>query len=652
MTPPPTTWSTRFGALVGQLIALALIALAIRYAAAWAAETERPGANPALALVERGVIEMRTNPEASKRDADEALRLLQGQPDADLEIRARLIVCDYQAERDTAAAEREIDAGTALLPQAHQVGLKAGLLDCRGQMFETAGNNAKARAMYEQAVTVATDTHDDEMLAQSLFSRGYLLGLEAEYATGLADLKRSQALYDRLNKPVHSLTTLNAIAILYNRMGDYAQATYIYSRALKAQREAGMLREEVVTLHNLGRAYENLHEWDGARQSFSQSLAMSHQLNYPRGEAYALRGLAAVANASGDPQGALETLKRAEALQRQTPDARLRAQIELARGIAFHKLEKLPESIAALEDALQVFRQADAMGELNATYSELADVYAQSGNWHAAFDRRTQAKEVSDRLLNNQLDQRFAALKVEFDTAAKEKENAALTRENEINQKALAQERNVRNLQALVIFLAAMLAVVLALLAVHQRRHALRMKSLALTDELTGVPNRRSVLTRLEPLLRDASSRPCSILIIDIDHFKRINDQHGHPAGDDVLRLVAETVRTGVVEPAFFGRLGGEEFLIVLPGTDLEQARVAAERFREDIMSIDTSRWYTDRRRVTASIGCAVSVPGADTPSSMLKRADFALYAAKRRGRNCVETEVSPDVASLVLEAK
>ena len=276
---------------------------------------------------------------------------------------------------------------------------------------------------------------------------------------------------------------------------------------------------------------------------------MSRQLNYPRGEAYGLRGLAAVSNAAGDPQGALDTLNRAEALQRQTPDARLRAQILLARGIAYHKLEKLPESIVALEDALQVFRQADAMGELNSTYSELADVYAESGNWHAAFDRRTQAKEVSDRLLNNQLDQRFAALKVEFDTAAKEKENAVLTRENQINQRALAWERNVRNLQAMVILLAATLAVVLALLAIHQRRSALRMRSLALTDELTGVPNRRAVLTRLEPLLRDASAGPSSILIIDIDHFKKINDQHGHPAGDEVLKVVADSVRRGVVEP-------------------------------------------------------------------------------------------------------
>lgn len=600
---------------------------------------------------------MRSDPEASKRDAEEALRLLKSRPDVDLELRAHLILCDYLAERDIQAATREIDAGNALLPKAHRVGLRAGLLDCQGQIYETVGNNARARAAYEEAVAVSAQTHDEEMLAESLFSRGYLLGVQGEYASGLTDLKRAQSLYDRLNKPVHALTTLNSIAILYNRMGDYSQARNIYSRALKAQHQEGLQREEAVTFHNLGRAYENLHEWADAKQAFSASLALCRQLNYLRGEAYALRGLAAVSNASGDPKAALETLARAEVLQQQTPDARLRAQIQLARGIALHKLNRLADSGAALESALAVFREADAMGELNSTYSELAEVYAQSGNWRAAYENRTLAKETSDRLLNNQLDQRFATLKVEFDSAAKDKENAALLHENEINQKALAQGQSVRHLQAAVIVLSAALVLVLATLAVHQRRSALRMRYLALTDELTGVPNRRSVLSRLDPLLRDPQSGACAVLIIDIDHFKKINDQHGHPTGDEVLKVVAHAVRAAVTEPGFFGRLGGEEFLIVLPRTDLVQSRLSAERFRQAILSIDTSRWFPDKRRITASIGCAVSKPGADTPSSMLKRADSALYAAKRAGRNCVRSEpeappgLPPDVDSIAARA-
>jgi diguanylate cyclase (GGDEF)-like protein len=602
------------------------------------------GATPAdshaaAALVERSVLEVRSDEEASRRDADSALALLQQQPDPDLEIRARLVLCDYQSERDPVAAQKQIDASLALLPGAKRQGLRAGVLDCEGEVAETAGNNTAARAAYEQAVTVATQSGDDEMLAGSLFLRGWLLGLQGEYAAGLADLRNASVLFEKLHKPLHVLTTLNGIATLYNRMGDYEQAKHIYTRALKDQREAKMYREEAVTLHNLGRAHENTGEWDAARQAFTECLEICRRIGYRRGEAYALRGLAAVANATGDPRGALETLKQATELQRQTPDARLGAQILRARGVALHQLDRLGESATALEEAATILRQGDDLGELNATDSELAAVYAAMGNWRGAFERQTDAKNISDQLFKNQVDQRFASLKIEFDTAAKERENAVLMRENEASERALRQAQSVRRLQATVIVLTVLLAGLLATLAIYQHGSSLRMRQLAMTDELTGVPNRRAVLARLEPLLAKADEPPCSILIIDIDHFKTINDHHGHVAGDQVLKLVAARVASAVSEPGFFGRLGGEEFLIVLPGTPMEAARGIAEGFRERIMSLDTARWFTDRRRITASIGVTPSEPGADTISSMLQRADAALYVAKRSGRNCVRTE-------------
>ena len=618
--------------LSGALVLLVIMLLPVAHAAG----------NPVEALIERGTLAMRTDPDSSKRDADQALELLKAHPDPDLEIWARMLICDYQSERDTAAAQREIAAATALLPQARRQGLRASILNCEGESLENAGNNTQAMAQYTEAVSIASSEHDDEMLAFSLYERGYLLGVMGDYANGLVELRRADALFERLKKPLHALTTLNSIATLYNRMGDYVQARHIYTRALAAQREAGMLREEVVTLHNLARVNENLHDWDAARTAFSEVLDISRKINYLRGEAYAMRGLAAVANALGDPAGALETLKSAEVLQKQVPDARLRAQIQLARGIALHKLQRLPEATVALESALADFKQADALAELNQVYTELAAVYAETGNWHDAYARQVDAKNTSDKLLKNQLDQGFATLKVEFDTATQDKENAALKRQNEANQRALAQARSVRRLQATVIILTISLVLLLTLLAVFQHRSTLRMHLLAMTDELTGVPNRRAVLGRLDPLLRRESPEPSAILIIDIDYFKVINDQLGHSTGDEVLKVVAATVSASVSEPAFFGRLGGEEFLIVLPDTGLHAARTMAERFCEKIEAIDTSRWFDDRRRITCSIGVAVSVPGRDTPSTMLQRADAALYSAKRGGRNCVRTEPAP----------
>ena len=404
-----------------------------------------------------------------------------------------------------------------------------------------------------------------------------------------------------------------------------------------------MTREQVVTLHNLGRVNENLRDWDAARTAFNECLEISRSINYIRGEAYALRGLAAVSNATGDAEGALQTLSNAEVLQKQVPDARLRAQIQLARGIALHKLQRLPESTAALESALADFRQADSLSELNQVYTELASVYAETGNWRDAYARQVDAKTTSDKLLRNQLDQGFATLKVEFDTASQEKENEALKRQNEANERALVQAHNVRRLQATVLILTISLVLLLTLLAVFQHRSTLRMRLLAMTDELTGVPNRRAVLRRLDPLLRAEEPLLCAILIIDIDFFKAINDQLGHSAGDEVLKVVAATVRSGVSEPAFFGRLGGEEFLIVLPGNGLEEARATGEGLCARIRAIDTSGWFGEHRSITCSIGVSVSVPGKDTPSTMLQRADAALYSAKRGGRNCVRTEPAPE---------
>ena len=604
---------------------------------------------PVSSLIDQAAVAARIDPEVSKRQAESALELLRRDPNPDLEIRAHLLLCDYYSERDRAAAEQQIAAATALLPQATRPGLRAGALNCQGETLQTVGESGQARVLYDQAAVVATQTGDNQMLAEVLFSSGYLRALQGEYAVGLNELRRAQRLFEQQQMPQHALAALDSIAITYNRMGDFTEAAHLFQRALEAQHKAGLKRDEMVTLHNLGRAQENLQEWDAARNAFAASLELSRQLDYIRGQAYALRGLATVANAQGNANSAMTLLDRAAELQQRTPDVRLLAQIELARGVALHQLKRLKESAAMLGQALLVFRQTDSLGELAPTYDELAAVDADLGDWRDAFEYRTLAQGTATRLLRDQLDQRFETLKVEFDTAAKEQENELLTRENEANQKALAQQQRAGNLRTAVVVLTALLLAVLVWLAVHQRRSTLRLRALAMTDELTGVPNRRAVLALLAQLLR-RSHTPTSILIMDIDHFKSINDRHGHLIGDETLRAMTANLREAVAEPAVFGRLGGEEFAAVLPATGIAQAIITAERLRERVMRIDLSRWLGDRR-ITVSIGVATSVPTRDTISVVLRRADAALYAAKDAGRNCVRTheaaedQVTPRVA-------
>lgn len=617
------------------LTALLLASPSVR---AQAAATSEP--HPAEALVERAASNQRMRPQDSFRFAGEAIAALAQRPDADLEMRARTLLCSHLAERDRPAAEAEVAAAEPLLPRLRRKGLRAGMLGCQGEILEYVGDNVPAMSFYQQAVGVAEAAGEQELLAGALFQRGYLRGLQGSYATGLIDLRRAQALYEKLGLAQHAATTLNGIAIVYNRMGDHTQSRAYYQQTLAAQQSAGLLREQAVTLHNLGRANESLGAWSEASQSFEASLALCREIGYRRGEAYALRGLASVRNATDDARGALALLADADALQRQTPDTRLRAQILLQQGIALRLLKRAPESRPALVEALDIFRHADSQAELAATHAAMAATAVDLADWRAAYEHQLEFKAASDRLLQRQLDQRFATLKVAFDAEAKEKENQSLLRERKVAEQALEQSRDAGQLQLVLIGVAGLLLAGLTLMALRMRRATARMRVLALTDELTGLPNRRAVLARLREQLERRGTAPCAVLIADLDNFKTINDRLGHAIGDEVLRAVGSVLADAVRDPVFVGRLGGEEFLVVLPNTELEPACHVAERIREQVRALDTRRWLGEDP-LTVSLGATVSHGANDSLSDMLRRADLALFAAKRGGRDRVVADDS-----------
>ena len=161
----------------------------------------------------------------------------------------------------------------------------------------------------------------------------------------------------------------------------------------------------------------------------------------------------------------------------------------------------------------------------------------------------------------------------------------------------------------------------------------------ATTDALTGLPNRRTITERASVLLAlaHAGQQPFSVAVIDVDHFKAINDQHGHDIGDLVLQAVAASLRAHCRGEEVVGRQGGEEFVALLPEADAAGAHRAAERLRTAVADQSVAVGPNTSLQVTVSIGIATgtsnSLPDFDT---MLKRADMALYDAKANGRNRV----------------
>ncbi|MBW3098908.1 PleD family two-component system response regulator [Pseudohoeflea coraliihabitans] len=178
-----------------------------------------------------------------------------------------------------------------------------------------------------------------------------------------------------------------------------------------------------------------------------------------------------------------------------------------------------------------------------------------------------------------------------------------------------------------------------------QLRESLTLSvEMAVTDPLTGLNNRRYLDTHLKTLFDRSRrrQRPLSVLIADIDHFKRINDVHGHEGGDDVLRDFAGRVRGAVRGADLACRYGGEEFVIVMPDTTAEIASQVAERLRlavaSDAFTIAASDTLAD---ITASIGIATLLPEDLDAAQLLRRADKALYQAKENGRNRVVQEAA-----------
>jgi diguanylate cyclase (GGDEF)-like protein len=165
------------------------------------------------------------------------------------------------------------------------------------------------------------------------------------------------------------------------------------------------------------------------------------------------------------------------------------------------------------------------------------------------------------------------------------------------------------------------------------------LEQLALTDALTGLPNRRAIESWAERQLNGAERHgyPVSVIVADLDYFKSVNDQHGHEAGDEVLKAFAEILEASVRQCDMCARIGGEEFLLLITHADQKGVEVAVERIRQK-MEAHRFRVGEQELRVTASFGVASLVPGHPTDfARLVAHADGALYSAKRHGRNRVE---------------
>lgn len=567
-----------------------------------------------------------------------ALPLLQ-RPD-DGAVRARALAMQCWAVAGATSSPRLIalaDRGMAAARAAGDARSAASLQVCRGYGHESGDQADAAMADYELGIREGRRLNDPRILGTGLMLDGEQRYYRGELGVALEELNEAYAIYQRLGNQSMQRYTLNAIANLYadDRVAQYDRAIEYYRQILAANRSLGK-REEVATgYYNIGSTLEQKGDLTSSLVYYRRSLEVEAELKDAGEVATCQRSIGVVLTKLGRPAEALGWLNRALAYFGRVHDDEREAQARLSRGVALRTLGRPADALRDLDAAAARFRATHNDRFLEKVADERARALAASGDWRGAFAARTEQIALQRALADRLREENTSRLRVRFDSEKKEQENRALIRENALRGRALRDAARIRSLQRAVIGLTLAIIAALAALIVRHVLNARRLRTMALTDELTRIPNRRHLLSIADQRVSAArrGTGPLSVLALDVDHFKRINDSYGHEVGDRVLHRVAATCRSALRRDDVIGRVGGEEFVVIMPGADAKVALEVAERLRSAVERVEWSD-LDPSLRVTVSVGATEWAPGDDSFAALARRADDSLYRAKERGRN------------------
>ena len=603
------------------------------------------GSATARALIEQAERLSGEDPRGALELLARALPLLDPVRDAAPRREALSSRCLWTAILDPVAGGRLAEAELAAPGAAGDPVLRGRLHICRGFAYDQQDHVEEEAREYELAVRDGERSGDRDLLSDALGQRGesrYYLG---DLGNALTDLKRSYDLNVALGKESSQRRILNAIANLYadRRVAQYDRALEYYRQLLAANEAAGSTRGVATALFNLGSTLESKGDLKGALDYYRRALEIERQRKDDGEVAFDQRAVGVVLTKQDLPREALPWLNAAVAYFDRAGDAERLAQARLSRAVALRKLSRLAEARADLEAARRRFEATRSERFLEKVQEERGLVFAAAGDWRNAYEAKGAQMLLQQKLSEKLREEHTSRLRVQFDTEKKEQENRALQRENELRGRALADARRIHSLQRMVILLGAGLIAILAYLAVRHILDARRFRRLAMTDELTRLPNRRHILALAGEQVRAARQGGGSFCLValDVDHFKRINDTYGHDVGDLVLQRVAHACRSALRRDDWIGRTGGEEFLAVLPRTSSAVALEVGTRLRSAVERIDCTD-LDPGLKVTASLGVTEWNPEDPSLDAVAKRADDSLYRAKQGGRNRVELSPVP----------
>jgi diguanylate cyclase (GGDEF)-like protein len=557
-----------------------------------------------------------TDRERSEKLAREALELADAaEYPVGIALAVRTLgVQRYYFRSDYDGGAELLHRALALLDDGCEMRGRADVLNGIGTVHRWRGEYAITARLQMEALQIHRAAGDRAGESQSLNLLGVLASQLGDYGVALEYYQESLALQEQVDDRAQIATTIMNIGVIYAQLGDQERALEYMMRVLQINEHPDP-HTEGVCLCNIGNSYNVLGERERALGYLERAAAKFRALGHVA-EANCLSDIGRIHEQRGDRQTAhacylraLEMVRRAGVHQFEMEILTHLGTLECADGEADAGLSHLHEALALAE--AQGTRQY-----VHAAHQALANAYRELGDTARALEHYQAFHEVWVEVFGARTNLRIQNARIREEVRQTERESEILREKNEALTRA--DEEKARLLEQL-------------------RIQAAELERQTREDALTGVSNRRHLddLLAAEWERAHRFRRALCVAMVDVDHFKQVNDRFSHAGGDEVLRRVARILREHTRGVDVVARYGGEEFCLVLVETSAAEAAPLCERLRALVQAHDWTSLHPGLA-VTVSIGIAERQSGVDAPAALLAAADAHLYAAKHAGRNRV----------------
>ncbi len=519
----------------------------------------------------------------------------------------------------------------------------AELFYTRGFAIESLGNYQAAREDYLSGVEIADALNDKKIVAMGLTNLGALDYLTEQFEHSLTMFNDALAIAKQLNDDELSGFVYAELGILYSFISQEEKSLAYYQKSYEHYLKAGKTFYAYNTLRNIAASHIANERYEQAIPLFKEVIEHAEQIGNDEliSSVYSGMAWAQVKQKDSDPEASYQYMLLASQYAENAEQADFPIAHALDKGYLFKELGKIEEALESMLKAEQLLQQYDSneqkvvstISRLNVLYLK-AELYHQLKKHQQAYLAQDQFLTLALALPEKSNFEEVEDLRMRYESEQADIEKKILQHQESVQALKLSEAKTDAKNRQLFSTGVAVIALVLAWLLVKTVKGQRKLLLASRTDELTGVTNRRRLVELGGRFARQAqlSKQPFSLLVLDVDNFKGINDNFGHKAGDLALQQIAKVGQQQMEKHQVFGRLGGEEFIVLLPDTTLAVATELAEKLRLAINQIDIP---VDSVSVSIGIASSISDDIQDF-DQLLQRADRLMYQAKQQGKNKV----------------